>query len=928
MRDQHNDVFGRDAELSVLASFIDEAASGPTALLLEGDAGVGKTTLWMEGLEAARDQSFRVLNCRPVESETKLSFAALGDLLGELLDEVERDLSPPRARALDVALLRAEPEGAPPDSRAVSLAVLEVLRSLSRDGPVIVAIDDVQWLDTPTSRVLGFATRRLATEPVSLLLTRRSGEETAPFELDRSLPEDRFHSLAVGPMTIDALSQVVRARVGTGFLRPTLVRLHEMSGGNPFFAIQIARASSRGDQPATGQLLPVPSSLRELVRDRVAILPPETQHALLVAAALSAPTRALIQTATGVVPLDPDLKIGVEAGVIEIVGDQVRFTHPLFGTGIYSEAPPDQRRELHRRLAEIVTDPEELARHLALGADPPDSSVAAALDEAARRARSRGAPDAAAELSEMAVRFTPVDRYDDRLSRSLEAARHHVNAGAAPRARVLLEREVDAAPPSPSRARALWFLASIRPADGSWASSIEIFRRALDEVGEDRTLRGAIEQGLGYADLFTGDLAAAEPHAMSALELAEMVDDAAAVAEALQFVAYLEFARGRGVRSDLLDRAIALERETEEYWVWDQIRPTTTQAQLLKYTDRFDEARGAFEGLLDRALEHGREHPLSSFHFHLAELECWAGRWEAAEEHARACLEASIQTGETAHFRTTALYVGALVDAHRGRAEEATVAATEGFELATRVGPVMSEILNLSVLGFLGIAEADPAEAHRHLGRAVGLVAGMGVEEPALFRFLPDEVEALVALGELDRAVALLDPFEERARRLDRAWALATGARCRGLLLAATGDVPGALESLERALGDHQRVPEPFALARTYLALGQVQRRAKLKTDARGSFERALEIFGALGARPWAERAAGELSRVAPRAAGPFELTPTEERVAALVAEGRTNREVADTLFITVNTVEWNLTKIYRKLGVHSRTELAARLQS
>src|SRR5206468_2468537 len=147
-----DEVIGREAELSVLGAFLDDVRGGPAALLLDGEAGVGKTTLWKEGLEAARQRSYRVLICQPVESEAKLSFAALGDLLGGVVEEGAASLPVPQARALDVALLRAEPEGAPPDNRAVSLAVLEVLRSLSRSAPVVLAVDDVQWLDAPTSR--------------------------------------------------------------------------------------------------------------------------------------------------------------------------------------------------------------------------------------------------------------------------------------------------------------------------------------------------------------------------------------------------------------------------------------------------------------------------------------------------------------------------------------------------------------------------------------------------------------------------------------------------------------------------------------------------------------------------------------------------------------------------------------------------------
>jgi DNA-binding CsgD family transcriptional regulator len=355
------------------------------------------------------------------------------------------------------------------------------------------------------------------------------------------------------------------------------------------------------------------------------------------------------------------------------------------------------------------------------------------------------------------------------------------------------------------------------------------------------------------------------------------------------------------------------------------VRPSFVRAQLLKYSDQFDPARSDLLQLLERARDRGQEQPVPQLRYHLAELECWAGNWDAADAHAEAGLEATLEAG-MAFYRTMALYAKGLVDAHRGRVDAARSAASEGLALAESAGVVTTQIQNLSVLGFVELFLGNPAGAHGHLRRAAELTAAMGVQEPGLFRFVPDEVEALVALGKLDEAVALLDPFEERARRLDRAWALATGARCRGLLLAASGDIEGALEALDAALEQHRRVPEPFALARTRFALGRVQRRAKLKGEARESFERALGIFRELGGDLWAERAGPEARRVGLRAPDRFALTATEERVASLVAQGNTNQQTADALFMSVNTVEWNLSKIYRKLGVRSRTELAARL--
>jgi DNA-binding CsgD family transcriptional regulator len=921
-------VFGRHEELSVLGSFLDGIPQGPAALLFTGAAGAGKTTLWNEGLQSASERGWRVLTARPVESEAKLSFTALGDLMSGVGDEFAAPLPEPQARALDAALLRIDPGDDLPDSRAVSLAVLGMFRFLADAGPLLVAVDDVQWLDSPTARVLEFVLRRLGTEPVGILATLRADDVgPSPLGIDRALTEERRDRLHVGALAVEALASLLRERVGTPLPHPTVVRIHRLSGGNPFFALEIARAHVRGDAPASGQTLPVPGTLRELVRQQVVALPNDERDALLAVAALAAPTTGAIAAASDGDLAARALARGVEAGLVDIDAEHVRFTHPLFGSAILAEASPGQLRSLHRRLATIATDPEERARHLALGADAPDEAVASALDEGARVARARGAPDAAAELCEMAVRLTPPDRTEARLERLLEAAKQHGAAGDAAHATSILEAAIESAPPGLLRARLLMFLGLIRPADGSWTSALELFGRALLDVGDDVELRGRIEQGLAYAHLFTGNLGAADEHARTALELAEEGGNAGLVAEGLGFVGYVEFALGRGFRRDLLDRAAQLEQVAEDQWVLDETRPSYTRAQLLKYTDQFDESRAGFHSMLDRAVAQGREHPIAAAHWHLAELECWAGRLDQALDHARRSVESAFQMGETSHYRAFALYAQALVEAHRGMVDQARAAATEGRALAERTELMFCEVLHMSVLGFLDLFQGDPEGAARHLGRGSDLLEAMGIEEPALFRLVPDEVEALVALGELDRAAALLDPFQKRAARLDRVWALATGARCRGLLLAALGDVTGALDSLALALDHHEQLPEPFALARTLFCLGRVQRRARLKAEARASFERSLGIYADLGARPWAERAGREARRVGSRAAGPLDLTPTEERVAALVAEGRTNREAADALFMSVNTIEWNLSRIYRKLGVRSRTELAAKLR-
>jgi DNA-binding CsgD family transcriptional regulator len=208
----------------------------------------------------------------------------------------------------------------------------------------------------------------------------------------------------------------------------------------------------------------------------------------------------------------------------------------------------------------------------------------------------------------------------------------------------------------------------------------------------------------------------------------------------------------------------------------------------------------------------------------------------------------------------------------------------------------------------------------------LGFLDALGSPEPGIIPVLPDAIEALVALGRLEEAGALLDRLEGQGRTLDRPWALATAGRCRGLLTAAQGDLAAARSALEQALVEHRRVPQPFELARTLLVKGEVERRAKQKRAARSALEQALDLFLALGAPLWAQRAQHDLDRVGGAIVPSSELTPTEQRIAQLVGEGKKNREVADALFISVKTVEANLSRIFHKLGVRSRTELTRRI--
>jgi DNA-binding CsgD family transcriptional regulator len=289
-------------------------------------------------------------------------------------------------------------------------------------------------------------------------------------------------------------------------------------------------------------------------------------------------------------------------------------------------------------------------------------------------------------------------------------------------------------------------------------------------------------------------------------------------------------------------------------------------------------------------------------------------------------LEAAARTEQL--FRIPLLLLGrALVMARRGRLDTARSLATESLTLNKKSGTRLAEGRIWAVLGFVELSRGDPESANGWLQRVTELEESGGFNEPTVLRSRHDAIEALVALGRLEEAAHLLETLQERGRRLNRAWALAMGARCRALLAAAHGDLAEAQIALAQALVAHDRLVEPFELGRTLLVQGNIQRRSRQKRTSRDSLERALGLFRNLGASGWAAQVEAETQRLGLHPAAPDELSATEERVARLVAAGRTNREIASAMFVSVKAVEANLTRIYTKLAVRSRTELALRLQ-
>jgi DNA-binding CsgD family transcriptional regulator len=910
------EVIGRAAESAQLQSFAARVAAGPAALVLEGDAGMGKTTLWSSGVADARDRGYHLLVTRPAAAEARLAFTGLGDLLGGVLDELLEVLPGIQAEALRVALLLEWPQ-APLDDRAVGVSVLSALRALSARRPVLLAVDDVQWLDAATAAVLSFAWRRLETEPVGVLLARRSGR-FAPRALDGLRPA---RSLELAPLSAEDVHRILRRRLGVVFPRPALQRVHAVSGGNPFFALEIGRAfDDRRELLAAGRLPPLPGRLLELVADRIGALPAATREVLAAVAALSQPTLALITACGG----DEALRPAFAAHVVESDGERLRFSHPLLAAAAYDAVDPVARRDLHRRIAAVVSDEDERARLLALASDGPDEDVAGALERAAARAQQRGASAVAAELCEQSLRLSPRDLPSQHERRAVSAARYHWAAGDTDRARVVLAAAVDDASGPAARAEALTELAWVHVFQADQPGGATLARRALADLDDAATVRPHALNCLATALVFMlEDLDESARLSALAVEVSERRGDVVARTMNLCGVAYVSALLGRPGADALLQEA---EDVGEQAWGWRVVGwPRLHRAGVSRWTDRPERAVARYRALRDRALERGDYGSIPTILAYLALAEFATGQWTQAEATATECREAAAQAGERPH-EAMALAARALVSAARGRRAKARADAVQALELSGERSVGEARIHAHWALALLDLADGRPEHAAGRLGPLRARLVAGGVGEPGVIPFAADEVEALVGAGRVPDARAALRWLEERGRALDRASALAAAWSGRGLLAAAAGAHDAAVEAFARAVEQHARVPMPFPHARTLLHLGAAQRRAKRKREARATLGQARRMFDALGAAPWSRRAGEELARISGRRPSEPGLTATERRIAELVAEGRTNKEVAAALFLSPRTVESHLRQVFQKLGVRSRTELARRV--
>ncbi|GLZ79525.1 transcriptional regulator [Actinorhabdospora filicis] len=911
-------VFGRAAELSLVGAVLDTPREAPGALILYGEAGIGKTTLWTLAADRARARELRVLSTKTSETEARMSFTGLFDLFDGCWDDVRDGLPTPQREAMDVVLLRAHPGDTPLDPRTVGVATLSVLRRLP--GPTVLAVDDAQWLDAATARALNYALRRLTKEPLLLLTTVRASEPDAgPLDLtDTRLADDRT-TVHLGPLGLTELHHLVRDRAGLELSRPVLTHLHEICAGNPLFALETAERIRREPPASPAERLPAPESVGELIADRVAALPKATGEALLYAAALAHPTVRDVRDALGrhggelFAPAE-------EAGLVEIREGRIAFAHPLYAAAVYDRATGEHRHTVHRRLSTVVTDEEARAWHLALAAEGFDPKLAAPLDAAARRADARAAPATAARLWELALRHTFPDD-PERARRQSRQARCLFTSGDAGRARIVLEDAVPRLPAGEPRARALSELAEILFYQGSTAEAADACRAALTEAAGAPELEAVLLLRLSWFS--THDAGAQSEASAKALEIMRALPepDPELLALVLSVAAMYRMMSGGGPsHGDVAEASGLFEltapRTWAGAWAWTAIADWDRYFDLPRARDRFA-ARHRWTA------ERGDEQQGHMLML-LSELDCWLGDWRRARERATAALAMVEQTGQR-RWCGFCLYALAMVDAHLGDDEAARKHATRGLALAESADDPYVAALHLQVLGFLDLSLGRAADAVDVFARAEALVARMGIPDPARHAFHADQVEALIATGDPARATDRLRDMESRLAAAPRPWLTVAVGRSRALLRLAAGDAVAAEAALDEVLTACETLPMPFERARTLLVKGCALRARKQKKAAREALLSAQEIFTRLGAVLWSRRTADELSRCGQRHIPPLELTPTEARIVALVADGMTNREVAATAHVSVKTVEANLSSAYRKLGVRGRIELIRR---
>jgi DNA-binding CsgD family transcriptional regulator len=875
------------------------------ALVLTGAPGIGKTTLWQAAMAVAREHQVVVHAARPAEQEVQLAFAALADLL-DGVDTTDLVAVPaPQVRALEVALYRADPHGEAADWGAVAAGLAGTLRVLSERGPRLIGIDDVPWLDEASATALAFAGRRLLDHPIRFLLTRRPGEPSA---VEAAFGADELALVDLGPISLGATRSLLAERLNLQPPRRLLLRLFDAAQGNPLVALELGRQLAR-DGVLEEELAVLGG---DLFTERIAALSEPVRRVLLALALAGSLDRRELAALAG--PLV--IQDAVASGVLVVDGPRVRPAHPLLAAAARNVAPVSERRTVHLDLAATLTDETLGARHRALATDAADEAVAVQAASAASEAIARGGTRDAIELAEHALRLTPTDS-PERAGRLLDLGRYLDVAGEWEQLRELVQPRLADLPAGSTRARALMLLSGTAEPSSQMERYLD---EALAECGDDLRLRATVlsTKALTVINRLRG-LDRAEAWAGEALKLGRSLG-IEVERRALHSLAWVNVLRGRSVE-ELSNRFSSAPQGSSLYESALE-RPAAIRAMVRGH---IDQARATFERLRTLADERGETISTDVMHIQLCEIELRAGDVRAAERYLNEWREWTTATDR--HSRELApARCRAMLEVVRGRPEQAYRWVREAIATAQALELFREETEVRRAAGMAALFAGDAAAAVAQLRPLWEHAQREHLDEPGAMPVAPHLVTALIEVGELHEASVIVDRLAELAEEQDHPWGLATVLRCRALIRFGSGaDVELADAELEQAATAYERLGLYFDAAWSLLVLGREQRRRRKWAAARSALERAAATFADLGADGWREQVMAELSRVGGRrSAAPGELSETELRVARLAAQGRSNKQIASELYVTVHTVEKHLSHVYAKLGVHSRGQLAA----
>jgi DNA-binding CsgD family transcriptional regulator len=881
--------------------------SQSAVLVLRGPAGIGKSALLREARVRAAD--LQVLACHGTEAEIRLPYAALHQLLRPVLDRA--DVVPDiQARALRCAL--GLEFGSRPEPFLVALAVLSVLAEAADDQPLLCLVDDAQWLDEATADALLFVARRLEAEPIAMLLAARE-------ERDERLDAPGLEELHVGGLDAESAHAIVE-RASRGKLAPDVAEwLVDATEGNPLALVEFAAALTDGQaagvEPILGPL-PISSHLERAFVDQVRRLPPASQRLLLVAATdesgdLTTVLDAAARLGVGAEALDD----AERAELIRVRGMTLELRHPLVRSAIYQGAPLSQRRAAHGALASVLVGDARADRrawHRAAASVDPEPAVVDELAGAALRAHARGGYDAASLAYERAAALAADERRRTRLLTA--AAESAWLPGRVSRAVALLRRARSQTADPAVRADADRLLGVIELTCGVPADSSQILAGAADAVAPADPERALYLLSLAsWGAAFARDRGAIVAIARRAERLG--VADTPSTRFLRSRLAGLRahFTRDFDAAGECFRTTLSLVDDAATDDLPDRLG-LVSPVGLFLCDDRA--VLELHRRVAARAREAGMVSLLTQALPWVALGDLWDGHWPAAA----ACLGEGLELARgTRQHQITAHLVAiqALLAAARGDEERCRALAAESLELASARRLVHVSIAATWALAVLELGLGRPEAALAH---ARALPATAGIDWDAL-----DRIEAAVRAGETGTARRWLEAFEPWAVSSRAPWGQAVALHCRALL---ADDAPEAERLFAAALAMHERAGRPFERARTELAFGEFLRRLRRRAQARTHLRAALERFEALGSAVWAERARSELraSGETARRRDPStldQLTAQEAHIAQLVAEGRTNRDVAGQLFLSPRTIDFHLRNVYRKLGIASRMELA-----